>query len=190
MSLLLGECPANLAGFGEHFYVLSAGLMSSRSLALADAACGCGRKHVAFCLWDQDLWETGHKNLLLIFIRSSVSERLPMQQSFLRIYYLKIKEWAALRGFCFEVFCPNKTYPFNWCKEIPSFTNPKHWKKSQTLNCHIIRSQTILCGWRHPGYMWHKSFQQELLQHLLPMRGAAFHPQSCFFSTFQEHELR
>lgn len=39
---------------------------------------------------------------------------------------LKVKEWAALRGFWFGVFCPNKTYPFNWCEGIPLFTNPKH----------------------------------------------------------------
>lgn len=43
---------------------------------------------------------------------------------------LKIKEWAALRRFWFGVFCPNNPYPFNWCKGILLFTNPKCWEKN------------------------------------------------------------
>lgn len=43
---------------------------------------------------------------------------------------LKIKEWAALSGFWFGVFCPNNPYPFNCCIGILLFTNPKCWKKN------------------------------------------------------------
>lgn len=70
----------------------------------------CGRKDVSFGLWcwtvesgDWETWIMWSENLLLLFNHLPFSGRLCML-----ISYLNVKEWAALRDFCFGVFCPKK----------------------------------------------------------------------------------
>lgn len=63
---------------------------------------------------------------------------------------------SSLEGLLLWGILSKETYLSVW---ILLFTKSKHGT-SPDLSCHLVRSQAVLPGWRHPGYVQCRSFQR------------------------------